>query len=238
MDRSFVEAVREQGMEIGGRVYAPHGWRDVKTQFQPAALPVTTLAGIRDYLKSNVDKLDPSTLLINVVDPTTVHVYRAIEGEEQQFRRALYMTSRAVVPALAFDSFVDSEVFSVVLASRFVQSDARDSLVVMLRSIRENQVKETIDSGLAQEVNVQKGIALTGNVKVPSPVKLAPFRTFSEVAQPESEFIVRLKAGRGGEDGRPEVALFEADGGRWRLDAIASVAEWLRREIPEANVVA
>ena len=48
---------------------------------------------------------------------------------------------------------------------------------------------------------------------------LCPFRTFREVVQPESEFILRL-------DDKGRVGLFEADGGRWKMEAKANIAAY------------
>lgn len=57
-------------------------------------------------------------------------------------------------------------------------------------------------------------------------VKLKPYRTFSEVEQPESEFLVRLSDG-----GR--VALYEADGGAWKLQARRNVADYLKENLAD-----
>ena len=57
-------------------------------------------------------------------------------------------------------------------------------------------------------------------------IPLSPFRTFTEVEQPESEFILRLD-----EDGR--VGLIEADGGRWKLTAKASIAAYFEEALKE-----
>ena len=60
-------------------------------------------------------------------------------------------------------------------------------------------------------------------------VTLKPFRTFREIEQPESEFILRYQNRNG-----IEAALFEGDGGCWKLDAILRIKEWLsdKTEIP------
>jgi hypothetical protein len=54
-------------------------------------------------------------------------------------------------------------------------------------------------------------------------VNLAPYRTFSEIDQVVSRFIFRAHADAEG----AELALFEADGGRWRLAAVQAIATWL-----------
>lgn len=49
-----------------------------------------------------------------------------------------------------------------------------------------------------------------------------PFRTFLEVEQPESEFLLRVDAEKG-------IGLFEADGGIWKLEAKRNIAEYFAK---------
>jgi hypothetical protein len=64
-------------------------------------------------------------------------------------------------------------------------------------------------------------------IPIPNPVKLSPFRTFIEVEQPESLFVLRGRKG-------PQWALFEADGGLWKIKAIQNIKNWLEKK--ELNV--
>lgn len=57
-------------------------------------------------------------------------------------------------------------------------------------------------------------------------VQLKPYRTFIEIDQPESEFLLRLHDGM-------KVALYEADGGAWKLQARTNIAEYLKTELRE-----
>ncbi len=51
-------------------------------------------------------------------------------------------------------------------------------------------------------------------------VALAPFRTFPEIEQPISEFVFRARCTG---EGTPALMLVEADGGRWKIDAITTI---------------
>lgn len=62
---------------------------------------------------------------------------------------------------------------------------------------------------------------------VPNPVKLRPYRTFTEVEQPESEFVFRMK----NYDGSVGCAIFEADGGAWKNRAMKNIKEYLQYEL-------
>lgn len=71
-------------------------------------------------------------------------------------------------------------------------------------------------------------------VRIKPRVALRPFRTFLEVEQPESEFLLRLD-----DDGN--VGLFEADGGMWQQTAKASIAAYfedkLAQEVKDGKIV-
>ena len=57
-------------------------------------------------------------------------------------------------------------------------------------------------------------------------VPLRPFRTFQEVEQPESEFLLRM-------DEEGNIGLFEADGGMWKLKARQTVKAFLEEQLAE-----
>jgi hypothetical protein len=53
-------------------------------------------------------------------------------------------------------------------------------------------------------------------------VDLAPYRTFPEVAQPVSSFVFRARCP---EASQPMLMLVEADGGRWKVEAMNTLRE-------------
>lgn len=55
-----------------------------------------------------------------------------------------------------------------------------------------------------------------------------PYRTFLEVDQPVSEFIFRMKQDK--YDG-VLCALFEADGGAWKMEATERIKKYLESEL-------
>jgi len=75
-------------------------------------------------------------------------------------------------------------------------------------------------------VEIKQGLRLKGQEKMVNPVTLRPWRTFRDINQPASEFVVRLDSKRG-RDGDTQVALFEADGAQWKYQAMAYIDEYL-----------
>ena len=57
-------------------------------------------------------------------------------------------------------------------------------------------------------------------------VRLRPFRTFLEVEQPESEFLLLVDADKG-------IGLFEADGGVWKLEAKRNIADYFASHLAD-----
>lgn len=140
-------------------------------------------------------------------------------------------TEREIV---GYCGYCDKPIYEVELRSKYQHTDDIDYLLKLLGSMTlENSVKSD-DNGLNQQVTVRKGIALTENVPVKSIVRLKPYRTFFEIEQPESEFLLRI--GDGG-----KVGLFEADGGMWKMTARYSIKAYLqdnlKEEIKNGNVI-
>jgi hypothetical protein len=91
------------------------------------------------------------------------------------------------------------------------------------------------DDGVSQQVVTRQGMVTKTEEKVSPRCSLSPFRTFREVAQPSSEFILRLRSRQGQ---MPSCALFEADAGAWRVDAMKYIRDYLTKQLPEADIVA
>ena len=90
----------------------------------------------------------------------------------------------------------------------------------MISRINNEEGVQSADNGVSQVVTAKKGASLMTTEQVRPRLSLIPFRTFREVPQPESEFILRLD-----ENGR--VGLFEADGGIWKIESKANIADYL-----------
>lgn len=185
-------------------------------------LHVHTLSAVVEYVKSEFDT--DKKLLVHIVDAETVTVYDALNVDKN---RSAYIQASAYVPSFDFDRFYDAETINVKLQSVFVQNEDRDILLKTVGNIKEDAVQTIGDDGISQAVTAKTGVASVGTVKVINPVTLAPYRTFAEVPQPESQFVFRMQSG-------PKAALFEADGGAWRNKAIQNIEDYLTGELVDA----
>lgn len=245
MDGTFVEKLRAafafplpaivEGKDV---MLVPSGWTVAKayTKCVVNALEVHTLSALKTYLDNpGVDLLDKSRLFLHVESPSVVNLYGPIGDDEHNLNRNHYLSATTTHDEYKFEHYVEHEQFIIGLMSRFDDTPERDALLLQVASIKDNEVVEVTDDTVSQKVNVQQGVHLVGTVRVTNPVTLAPFRTFPEVDQPESQFVIRLRRGGGG---KPAVALFEADGGAWQLEAIDSIAAWLKANCPGVAIVA
>lgn len=232
LDGTAVQKLRESFAEprpveaaIGEATAVPAGWTIQRRERKVVGgLTLHSLTGIADYVVAGVDPL-PTKMLLHVSDERAVDLYGPVEDEAHDFRRHLFVSAHVPATAFPFGQMIDHERFVIGLQTSFQQTDERDELLALVSKISEREVRESNDDGIGQEVTVTRGVTTVGRVKLPNPVRLVPGRTFLEVEQPDSLFVLRARGG--GE--MPSLGLFEADGAGWKLEAIQSIAAWLRK---------
>lgn len=192
-----------------------------------AALQVTTLSAIVDYLKTQVDTKEP--MLLHIASPTQVCLYSAVNTDK---KRDFWLCSEAIIPGLSFDHWYDLETLNIKLQSGFANTDQAK----MLKSILGNVVVDNgivrNDDGVSQSVATKQSIRAGEYEDIPSRIQLQPYRTFVEVAQPASDFIFRLKDN----GGDMYAKLVEADGGAWKIAAIQNIREWLTDQLGDHDL--
>ncbi len=137
---------------------------------------------------------------------------------------------KARIPDFRFDTYMDQENFCINLQSKFIDDPDTDRALILkfAGTMEAGTIAEYGDDGVTQKATVKTGIASKGEAIVPNPVKLRPYRTFLEVEQPASEFIFRVKQNK--YDGI-SCAIFEADGGAWKIAATSSIKDYLQFEL-------
>ena len=124
----------------------------------------------------------------------------------------------------AFEERVDYEMDKVIQNILDPNTKATAYLLDLLsRMTNENSVS-TNDNGVTQTVEARQGVALNALVEIKPRVMLRPFRTFLEVEQPESEFLLRVDPDEG-------IGFFEADGGIWKLEAKKNIADYFLKNM-------
>lgn len=219
--------------EIDGKRYSTTPLYDPrKAEPVPTVLTVHTLMGLCEYVRGTHDAayVEKRKRFVHVVSPTLVHLHTDVFGEFNQ--RACLMASEAITPSFPFGQFQDPESFNIGLQAHFEPSTDRANVLSLVGGLKAEKVLTLEDDGVSQQATGRRGVAGAVNVKVPNPVLLRPYRTFAEVAQPESPFVLRLRGG--GDDEFPKCALIEADGGKWRLTAIEHIKAWLKADLKDS----
>jgi hypothetical protein len=196
----------------------------------PKYFELSTLTGIVDFCKQHEDeKGEQDPAFIHIVSENTVSLFSNPFGPAKQ--RTLFVKAsftQLLGNSFKFGNFYEQEEFVIGLQALFEPTPPRAEVLKVIGTIKENQVRDFSDDGVTQSVAAKAGVALVAEVPVPNPVFLQPFRTFREIEQPASPFILRARMVR---NDKPECALFEADGGRWKLTAIQRIKEYLEDKI-------
>jgi hypothetical protein len=197
-------------------------------------LEVCTLGGFVDYIRGNLDGLTGEGVVAHIISPTTVALVGAAEGRHK--KREVYCRAEAVVSqAFQFGRFCDAETFIVGLLSHFVRDQSTEAILKLVGNLRDEAIRTSTDDGITQQVAVRAGVVRDATVKVPNPVALKPYRTFAEIDQPESLYVVRLQRA---EKDLPKAALFEVTDNLWRLEAVKAIKEYLAGKIGNIDIIA
>lgn len=212
-------------IEVDGKPYSFKQLLPVK-EVGPAALGFNFLDSLITYIKENVDVLRPDNhLIIEIKDPTEIALHTEIIGKFNQ--RFTPIHCNALVAEFPWSRWTSPEEFIIMAQSRFVETEDLAKIRAIVGNVKSEEVLQFSDDGISQQVTAKSGIARVENVVIPPRVKLAPYRTFIEIEQPESEFVFRAK--KAGD--LPHFALFEADGGAWRIEAMKRIKAYLEKNL-------
>lgn len=210
-------------VEIQGRTFLieEDGAREIneKEYLLDDRIELTDLKSFCEIIKEEIHKLG-TKLFIQVVDHRTVKAFTTLDHKN---RRCLPYICICNGTKADFNTFAGYEEFVINLRANFVPTDDTTNVIKMIANIVNCDNQEMTDDGVSQSVRTQRGTQV-GMQEVKSIIKLAPFRTFPEIAQPTSEFLFRIK------DNGTRFGLFEADGGRWKLEAKNNIAEFIKKE--------
>lgn len=198
-------------------------------------LVIHSLSGFADYINEKVDvgtrqEIEGGGIFVQVVDEVSVRLANTIHDARDD--RFIPVRAEADPPSIRYDTWVSLEDFVIQVQARFENTSDKDDLLAVLGNIATEENVERADDGVTQSVVVKSGIKRR-EAAIKNPVTLQPFRTFPEVEQPPSPFIVRLK-----KDEKDNVfaSIFEADGGKWRNDARLAIKQWLLDNIKEPSI--
>ncbi len=190
-------------------------------------MEIFNLESLVTYIKDDPDKIENKHRIINIVSPTKILLQSSIYGNFKQRDTYMVVDCSELLPSIYFERFMNIEQFIITLKSKFVMTSELEQIVKIVGNISDETVTNYNDDGITQQVTARTGIARVGEVALPPKIELKPYRTFVEVEQPASEFLLRANK----RNGEIEFALFEADGGAWKNKSISNIAEYLKDKL-------
>lgn len=197
-----------------------------KYRYYADSIKMSTLTSLVDYIKSHVDEM-ADKMVVHVVSPTEVCLFSQLDDVRERERMVKVC---AQIPEFEYGRFIDHETFCINVQAKFLSGTGTDKelLLKFAGTVESGSVSDYGDDGITQKATVRKGIASKAEGIIPNPVRLRPYRTFIEVPQPDSEFVFRMRDRDG-----IQCALFEADGGAWKNEAMKNVKEYLESELED-----
>lgn len=236
MENSFLKDAINRIVELAtpftletrnGHQFCSADLREVKPEVElPARYSVDTLEALVKLIRTEGVAQAPQ-LYVRVDSARRVVVDSTYTGRDYAiYSRLPLYEAVSDVPSISVNQYMSQEHAVIELQSLYAVTDDRDYLLALLSRIDVNQGVSSVDNGISQEVSVRAGAVLKEQQTVQPIVHLQPYRTFLEVEQPASDFLLRLD-----KEGRP--ALYEADGGAWKLEAKRNIAAYLGEQLAD-----
>ena len=223
MINRIVDLAAPTTVEVDGSVYSNQELVFIQDKKpMPKCIDLTGLDSICKMVRNEYDHVGLQ-IFIQVKDYKSVTVFTSLDSDEE--RLYLYKCV-ADTPAVTSDRFMAYEKAVIELRSLYIPNEGTEYLLQLLSSISNESKVTSSDNGVTQQVEARSGIALNSMVKIEPRVTLRPFRTFIEVEQPESEFLLRINE-------RGEIGFFPADGGVWKLEATRNVAAYFENALKD-----
>lgn len=222
-------------LDIEGRKYLFHHDKaeeiEKEDDYSPDSLDIYTLIGLSDWIHADPDHLfadKENPCIVCVDDPTSVTILSPLTPVKR--KRNTIAVCRYAPPRVRYDNYMDAEDFGIMLQTNFIEDQNRDLVLKIARNMTEEQSAQTADDGVSQRVTFKSGVKEVDSTVFRNPAYLRPMRTFPEISQPCSPFVIRFKEGH-------MAAVFEADGGAWKNDAVKLIGAWLKDNLADTNVV-
>jgi len=190
----------------------------------PDTLSLHSLDALVKLVRTEAAKVE-APLYITVPNHLTVRCFDRPQPEARFFRQVYYEVKATDVPGWDEKVTLPFEEMQIALRTRFQQTADTPYVQKLLSDISTGAKITYNDNGVATTVVTKKGIDLQANETIRPIVKLRPYRTFQEVDQPESVFLIRINE-RG-------ISFIEADGGMWKLAARQAVKAFLEDKLSD-----
>ena len=220
---SLIAPNREQ---INGFEYSDKPLHRINEPHIKEALEIFNLEGVVDYINSDTDKLENPMIVVE--SPNIVRVFNGLRKSKV---RPFTLLARAphYDLNLYLDRKLDQEVFTGFIQTHFIQDENTAKLLHYTGNIESNESIKTGDDGVTQSATIKTSIVGREKVEFKNPIVLKPYRTFADIEQPDSPFILRLHEGN-------KVELKSTEDKTWEVAAIKAIKNYLKEAIGDKEI--
>lgn len=230
MLKEFIQHIQETTRplvkEIDGKTFCiSHDGEVVEIMpdiFHPGTLALNSLDALVKLIANEAAET-ATTLFVTVPDHLTVRCFAKPDHAAREFRQVFYEAKATDVPGWGEKVQMPFEEMQIALRTRFQETADTPYVQKLLSDISTGAKITYNDNGVATTIVTSKGVALQGSETIRPIVTLRPYRTFQEVEQPESTFLIRVSE-RG-------ISFTEADGGMWKLKARETVKAFVEERL-------
>jgi len=218
---------------VGGTSYWSKTGQSI---YNPIVTPIATVDTLNAFLSAldgpELKNEDPKSLQIVVSDHKNVTIFRSADSVWKT--RDVFIIAKHEIEIFPFCRQLEQEEFIIRAQCMFSDGLDKNDLINYVSSIASEEVIKADDDGISQEVITKTASHGRKETKKISPiVTLKPNRTFPDVDQPESIFMLRFTQRQGK---LPLIALHEADGGAWKIQATKNISEFIRSYVEERGI--
>lgn len=200
-------------------------------EWRASPLEVKTLTAVIDYIRKCQNEFKDLDYILHVASYKEVRLLSSLDSKRS---RETLMVAKAETQDIPFGTFLGNERMLITMMSMFRDNPETDKAAVMkfAGTVTNGTIKDYSDDGISQKATIRQGVASKVEAIVPSPCMLQPYRTFTEIEQPVSAFIFRMR-----DRGEPESALYEADGGAWKNEAVHRIHVFLDGQLGDTGIL-
>lgn len=229
------KSITPEYLEIGDVPYMSIAGSMPAPMIPPRAKPIGshTLGAVVNYLRNALSgtptdfRMEPMEDLVLIIEPTFAAISTNLHPTLRD--REILLTSAPWLPDHSFGRELSQEDAVVWLRTGFEQTPELEGLLQIVGNLRAGTITTVVDDGVSQQVSVFAGVKRGNTAEAPSIINLRPYRTFAEIPQPESPFVLRF---RGGED-VPRMVLYPTADVSWKLNACAAIERFITDAIGE-----
>ncbi|MEM9552640.1 MAG: hypothetical protein AAGC60_00150 [Acidobacteriota bacterium] len=199
-----------------------------ESRVRASTVHLSTLEGLVELI---ADEIGAQDLLVRIA-PDRVEVQSKTHPE--WLDRDTVASAKLPYAPLEFGAWIGLEAFRIAVLGLVEDSTDRAALLAALKTVSHKEVTTIRDDGTGQSVAVSAGKESSDAwMALPSELTLTARRTFPEVEQPTSAFILRVRTSS---DTEPGARLIETDGGLWRIAAVNAVKAYLVAALEEREI--